>query len=81
MMLAVNSDLVKKDNQPQAVFALTPPALMSIGRYYDPGYTLDKIAPKGLVSYSEKATPGIGEMLLDKSSTALSEQILKPIAD
>jgi len=76
MMLAVKPDFVKKHDQPEAAPVLSMPRLMSIGRYYDPRYTLDRIAPKGFVPYSEKAT---GEMLPDKSSAALSEEILKQI--
>jgi len=78
MMLAVNPTLVKERHQPQAV-AASFPDLMSIGRYYDPEYTLDKIAPHGFVSHSEKATSAIGEILLDKTSSALAEQVLKQI--
>jgi creatinine amidohydrolase len=81
MMLTVKPELVKKHDRPEAPLVPSWPALMRVGRYYDPGYTLDKIAPRGLVSYSERATPGIGEMLLDRSSTALSEEVLNKMND
>jgi len=80
MMLAFKPELVRRKDARHAALPQWPP-LMSLGRYYDPALTLDKIAPDGFVLFSDKATPEIGQMLLEKSSTTLANEILKKMTD
>jgi len=77
LVLDVKPDLVKR---PEAVGKMIPPQrpnFMNIGRYYDPTYTLDKIAPDGMIPFSEKATAAVGAKLLELLSSALAENIIK----
>jgi len=81
MMMALKPNLIKDEKSAGKMAQPQLPSFMGLGRYYDPEYTLDKIAPDGMVAYSEKATAAIGEKLMDMLSSGLAERVLKRLTD